>query len=201
MIIFALTVLSLGVVGALAVLLWAVKGSIGHNTPEHGLPSRTIMRRYMLMGLYCNGDARWLLCGNHDTQRLFDEEIDGLGFQLKEWPWHWGREQFLADLCHNRKVLCDRDPEVDGDVQLIGPELAKMRRLLTEYEQACLVALGQTVAHALEATCRTLSRKETERWLDAERSLQPLVRFGQLELLVASQPAGARLRLGGAPRN
>src|SRR5207302_5898279 len=56
MIIFALTVLSLGVVGALAVLLWAVKGSIGHNTPEHGLPSRTIMRRYMLMGFYCNAD-------------------------------------------------------------------------------------------------------------------------------------------------
>ena len=45
---------SAGVVGALAVLLWAVKGSIGHNTPEHGLPSRSNMRRYMLMGLYCN---------------------------------------------------------------------------------------------------------------------------------------------------
>jgi uncharacterized membrane protein len=56
MIIFALTVLSVGVVGALGVVLWAVKGSIGHNTPEHGLPSRTIMRRYMLMGLYCNRD-------------------------------------------------------------------------------------------------------------------------------------------------
>src|SRR5438067_7512924 len=56
MIIFALTVLSLGVVGALGVVLWAVKGSIGHNTPEHGLPSRSNMRRYMLMGLYCNRD-------------------------------------------------------------------------------------------------------------------------------------------------
>ena len=56
MTIFALTVLIVGLVGALSVLGWAYKGSIGHNTPEHGLPPRAIMRRYMLMGLYCNPD-------------------------------------------------------------------------------------------------------------------------------------------------
>ena len=30
---------------------------------------------------------RWLVCSNVDTQRLFDEELDRLGFQLKEWQW------------------------------------------------------------------------------------------------------------------
>ena len=30
--------------------------------------------------IYCNGEARWVLSSNVDSQRLFDEEIDGLGF-------------------------------------------------------------------------------------------------------------------------
>ncbi len=52
--------------------------------------------------VYFSPDARWLICSNVDTQRLFDEEIDALGFQLKEWPWHWGRDHLLADLCQGR---------------------------------------------------------------------------------------------------
>lgn len=79
---------------------------------------------------------------------------------MKEWPWHWGRDQFLADLCHNRKVACDR--AVNGVVNVAEP-MRRLRRRLTPYEQACQLALGQTVAHALEATCRTLSQGETER--------------------------------------
>lgn len=109
---------------------------------------------------YSNGEHRWIVCGNTDSQRLFDEEVDGLGFQLKEWPWHWGRDQFLSDLCQNRKVACDRN--VPG-VVCVADAMRRLRRRLTPYEQACQLALGQTVAHALEATCRTLSRGETER--------------------------------------
>jgi Xaa-Pro dipeptidase len=109
---------------------------------------------------YCNGEHRWIIASNVDSQRLFDEEVDGLGFQLKEWPWHWGRDQFLGDLCQNRKVACDR--AVNGVVNVAEP-MRRLRRHLTAYEQACQLALGQTVAHALEATCRTLSLGETER--------------------------------------
>ncbi|MGL4422853.1 MAG: hypothetical protein ACRCZF_19455, partial [Gemmataceae bacterium] len=32
-------------------------------------------------GIYTNGRQRWLLSSNIDMQRLFDEELDGLGFQ------------------------------------------------------------------------------------------------------------------------
>ncbi|HWG42832.1 MAG TPA: M24 family metallopeptidase [Gemmataceae bacterium] len=109
---------------------------------------------------YSNGEHRWIIASNVDSQRLFDEEVDGLGFQLKEWPWHWGRDQFLADLCQNRKVACDRP--VHGVVNVAEP-LRLLRRRLTIYEQACQLAVGQTVAHALEATCRTLSPGESER--------------------------------------
>lgn len=115
--------------------------------------------------VYCTADARWLIASNVDSQRLFEEELDGLGFQLKEWPWHWGRQQFLADLCANRKVACDRlpGPGVEGDFVEVAEPMQKIRRVLTPYEHACLVALGQSVAHALEAACRTLQRKDTER--------------------------------------
>lgn len=116
---------------------------------------------------YCNGEHRWIIASNVDSQRLFDEEIDGLGFQLKEWPWHWGREQLLADLCHNRKVACDRPNAFDGGSGVtlvsVAEQMRRLRRQLTAYEQACQLALGQTVAHALEATCRTLSLGDSER--------------------------------------
>jgi Xaa-Pro dipeptidase len=110
--------------------------------------------------LYCNGEHRWVLASNADSQRLFDEELDGLGFQLKEWPWHWGRDQLLADLCQNRRVACDRP---FGNAEPAGEALRRLRRRLTPYEQACIRATGQIVSHALEATCRTFSRGDTER--------------------------------------
>jgi Xaa-Pro aminopeptidase len=110
--------------------------------------------------LYCNGEARWLLCSNVESQRLFDEEVDGLGFQLKEWPWHWGRDQLLADLAQNRRLACDRARAGHLDV---GERLRQLRRQLTPYEHACYKALGQLTAHALEATCRTLGVGDTER--------------------------------------
>jgi uncharacterized membrane protein len=56
MITFSLVLLCIGAGSAMWIILYAMKGAIGHNTPEHGLPSRAIMRRYMLMGLYCNPD-------------------------------------------------------------------------------------------------------------------------------------------------
>ena len=84
--------------------------------------------------------GRWLIASNVDSQRLFDEELDGLGFQLKEWPWHWGREQLLADLCQNRRVASDQPL---GDCRVVADEVRQLRRSLTVYEQACLLTLGQ----------------------------------------------------------
>ena len=118
-----------------------------------------------LPALFCTPESRWLVCSNVDSQRLFDEEIDGLGFQLKEWPWHWGREQFLADLCPGRKIACDAMPpgKVEGDFTVVADEMARARRVLTPYEQACIITLGEVVAHAVEAACRTLAKGDTER--------------------------------------
>jgi Xaa-Pro aminopeptidase len=117
--------------------------------------------------VYCNGEQRWVLCSSVDTQRLFDEEVDELGFQLKEWPCHLGRAQLLADLCQGRRVACD---QVVGECKNVADRLRLLRRKLTVYEQACLEAVGAVVSHALEATCRTMQPGETEREIAAQIS-------------------------------
>src|SRR5437016_7595677 len=105
-----------------------------------GATSRGVLDAREQPALFVTPEQRWLVCSNVDTQRLFDEELDGLGFQLKEWPWHWGRAQLLSDLCQGRRVASDRP--LNG-CQAVGDRLRTMRRRLTAYEQACYRALGQ----------------------------------------------------------
>lgn len=112
-----------------------------------------------LPALYYNPDQRWLLACNIDTQRLFDEEINALGFQLKEWPWQWGRQQVLADICAGRKIACDRPL---ADCTVVGEQLRQLRRALTAAEASAYRDLGRVISHALEATCRTVAREQTE---------------------------------------
>lgn len=110
-------------------------------------------------GLYLQNGHRWLLSANVDSQRFFDEELDGLGFQLKEWPWHWGRAQLLADLCHGKKPASDVPY---GDCLYLGGRLQFLRWTLSPLEQRRLMELGKLVAHALEATGRNLDRGDSE---------------------------------------
>src|SRR5262249_42324250 len=132
-----------------------------------GAMSRGVLDPADLPAVYCNGEQRWALCSNVDSQRLFDEELDELGFQLKEWPYHWGRDQLLADLCQGRKVACDRPC---GECKVIAEPLRTVRRKLTAYEQECLSVVGGLVAHSVEATCRTADKGVTERELAAQIS-------------------------------
>lgn len=126
--------------------------------------------------LYFGPEGRWILSSNVDSQRLFDEEVDGLGFQLKEWPWHWGRTQLLADLCQGRTVASDQPLH---NCKVLAAQIRHMRRQVTSYEQACYRALGQIVSHALEACCRTLNVGETEREIAGQLSHRLLHRGAQ----------------------
>jgi hypothetical protein len=121
---------------------------------------RSILDPAQLPVLYFNPEQRCVLCPNVETQRLFDEEIDGLGFQLKEWPWYWGREQLVTDLCQGRRVACDR---AFGSCTVVDAKLRQGRRVLSVYDRACFRSLGQIVSHALEATCRGIAPGQTER--------------------------------------
>lgn len=126
-----------------------------------GAMARGVLDGREMPAAYFSADQRWIISANVDSQRLFDEELDGLGFQLKEWPWYSGREQLLADLCHGRVVASDR-PLTICKLSL-GEQMRQRRRVLSPYEQECLRALGELISHAVEATCRTLAQGETER--------------------------------------
>jgi Xaa-Pro dipeptidase len=110
-------------------------------------------------GVYTNGRQRWLLCSNVDTQRLFDEELDGLGFQLKEWQWGVGRAVLLGELVAGKKFATDRP---FPNMPMVNDKLRPYLRPLTGYETEEFVALGRVVAHAVEATARSFARGDSE---------------------------------------
>lgn len=145
-----------------------------------GAVARAVLDPGAQPALYFTAEQRWLLAANSVSQRMFDEEIDGLGFQLKEWPWYLGRDQLLADLCQGRSVACDLS---FGNLRPAAGELRALRRTLTPYEQACLRLLGQVVTHALEATCRTMVQGDTEREVAGQISHR-LIHRGALPLYI-----------------
>jgi Xaa-Pro aminopeptidase len=107
-----------------------------------------------LPALFYTSDQRWILTSNADSQRLFDEEVNGLGFQVQEWPWQKGREKFLEDFCAGKQLACDR---VKDGLKSVGDHLRLHRRTLTPFEQINCRILGQIAVHALEATGRAMT--------------------------------------------
>ena len=93
------------------------------------------------------------------AQRYFDQELDGLGFQVKEWPWLASRDSFMADLVFGRKIACDRDFK---DCKNVGGYFEKERRILSAYEQDDFQKLSGLAVHAVEATCRNLQLGDSE---------------------------------------
>ncbi len=124
-----------------------------------GASPRGIVGADEMPALLLTAEQRWLLCANVDSQRYFDEELDGLGFQLKEWPWHWNRTEYLLDLYQGKSLACDRP---FAEAKLVADSMMRLRRVLSPYEQNCLRSLGQSLGHAMEATCRTLVRGQSE---------------------------------------
>ena len=110
-------------------------------------------------GIFTNGRQRWLLGSNADTQRLFDEELDRLGFQLKEWTWDSGRADLLMSVTAGKKIAADRP--FPGTQQL-AEKLRPLVRVLTPAELEDYRALGARVAHAVEAAGRTVQPGMTE---------------------------------------
>jgi Xaa-Pro dipeptidase len=146
-------------------------------------------------GVYTNGRQRWLLCSNIDTQRLFDEELDGLGFQLKEWQWTTGRAVLLGELVAGKKFATDRP---FPNMPLINDALRPELRPLTGFEQELYRDLGAAVVHAVEATARNFERGSTEQEV-AGHLAHRLVRRGAeaVALSVTADGRGKQFRRSG----
>ncbi len=112
-----------------------------------------------LASVFVTPEARVVLASNVDSGHLFDRELNGLGFQLKERPWHEPRNVLLGDLCRGRNVASDSG--VCGTDTLTN-QLKSLRSPLAEYDWDGLRTLGRLVTHAVEATARTFEQRFTE---------------------------------------
>lgn len=145
------------------------------------------------VSLFITRDQRCVLATNTESGRTFEEEVAGLGFQLKECRWDEPRDRLFEDICRGRKVASDTG--VCGTTN----ELEKIRRLrinLTELERQRYRELGRAVAHAVEATCRNARPGETEHELAGELSHR-LIRHGiaPVTMYVAGEDRGGQFRL------
>jgi hypothetical protein len=138
-------------------LLMVVPASVAWFTA--GMNVRGLIAETERPAVYANGTQRWLICSNIDTHRLFDEELDRLGFQLKEWSWDGGRADLLANVVAGRKVACDRPL---SNLPVAGDRLRPLVRALSGFEQRAYRDLGRLLTHAIEATGRNMGRGETE---------------------------------------
>jgi Xaa-Pro dipeptidase len=142
--------------------------------------------------IYVNRKCRAVLADNVQSARVFEEEVAGLGFQLKERSWYEGAERIVAELSHSKRVASDL--VLPGCTQ----EYARIRPLrlrLTRLERQRLRELGRTVTKAIEATCRNFFPGENEADV-AGHLAHRLIRDGvvPVDLRVASDDRLARFR-------
>lgn len=115
--------------------------------------------------LFVTPEARVLVTNNIESQYLFDRELPGLGFQLKERPWFEPVDKLAQDLCRGRTMGSDNG--FGGSVDL-SEDFAQLRLPLTDREHQAIRLLGREVAHAVEATARGCLPGETEAEIAAE---------------------------------
>jgi Xaa-Pro dipeptidase len=114
--------------------------------------------------IYITRSCRAVVTDNVQSARIFEEELAGLGFQLKERPWYEDSSRVLEELGHKKKLVTDlagatpwsRESH-DSSSALVG-----LRRPLTRLERQRLRELGRTLTLAVEATCRNFHPGETE---------------------------------------
>jgi Xaa-Pro aminopeptidase len=146
--------------------------------------------------VFINRTSRAVVTDNVQSARVFEEELAGLGFQLKERPWYDDPGRIIGELGHNKRVISDL-----GFCSSSKPwpreadPIRALRRPLTVLERQRLRELGRTLALAVEATCRNFDRGETEADI-AGHLAHRLVREGvvPVDLRVAGDDRLARYR-------
>jgi len=145
--------------------------------------------------LYINRSSRAVIADNVQSGRVFEEELAGLGFQLKEHPWQEDATRVVAELGHNKRLVTDLGQAgVEFSLRENDP-LRRLRRRLTPVERLRLRVLGRTLSQAVEATCRNFDSGEREADV-AGHLAHRLIREGvtPVDLRVASEDRQARFR-------
>ena len=109
--------------------------------------------------LFVTPEARVVVANNIDATQLFDKHLGGLGFQLKQRPWHEDRQVLFNDLCRGRNVASDNGIEGTKNE---ARAIAALRLPLEPVECRRMRQLGALVAHAVEATARHVELGQSE---------------------------------------
>ena len=112
-----------------------------------------------MAALFITPAARVVVCHNSETSQVFDHELPGLGFQLKERAWTEPLPEILSDLCRGRRVGSDR---CFPNTQNYSDAIRQLRTPLTPFECSRIRTLGRNVVHAVEATARSLKSGRIE---------------------------------------
>ncbi len=150
---------------------------------------------YSAILLFINRTCRAVVSDNVQSSRVFEEELAGLGFQLKERPWFDDPFRPIAELCHNKRIATDLGSTGCSYWRREGDPLRTLRQRLTSLERQRLRELGRTLSLAVEATCRNFDRGEREADV-AGHLAHRLLREGvvPVDLRVASDDRLARYR-------
>lgn len=145
--------------------------------------------------LFINRNCRAVVADNVQSCRIFEEELAGMGFQLKERPWFDDPHRVVAELCHNKKIATDLAAEGCPQWRRALDPLRDLRRQLSPLERQRLRELGRTLTLAVEATCRNFDRGEREADV-AGHLAHRLIREGvaPVDLRVASDDRLSRFR-------
>ncbi|MFK7820516.1 MAG: M24 family metallopeptidase [Planctomycetaceae bacterium] len=119
----------------------------------------------MAAAVFITKDARVIVTNNVDAPQLFERELFGLGFQLKQRAWHESHPTLIADLCRGRKVVSDSGHR--GTKNGENP-IRQLRLQLTELECDRMRRLSKVAVYAVEATARRMYRGQTEAELAGE---------------------------------
>lgn len=111
--------------------------------------------------LFINKSSRCVITDNVQSARVFEEELAGLGFQLKERAWYEDPGRVVGELSHGRKVLSDLGSQPSPWAREADP-IRALRRPMTPLERQRLRELGRCLTLAVEATCRNFVLGETE---------------------------------------
>ena len=111
--------------------------------------------------LFINRTCRCVVTDNVQSARVFEEELAGLGFQLKERAWLDEPGRMVDELAHARQVVSDLGPRRSAWGRDVDP-LRALRLSLAPRERQRLRELGRTITLAVEATCRNFDQGETE---------------------------------------
>ena len=123
--------------------------------------------------VFVTSDARLVATNSVDSVQIFERELFGLGFQLKQREWFQPHEVLTKDLCRGRRVISDLPQEGAQHAPL---QIDALRLPLTDLEVERLRQLSQVVVHAVEATCHQLKQGVTEAELAGQVSHRLLKR-------------------------